>query len=274
MSWPRAGDHAVPGDQPSGGDRVGRGQPDQQPAGRTNQTMPTADEHPDDLGDDAPRRSASARTTPIASSTTSARIGQQQRLGVGARVDDDRLALVQQVLGDGHGRIMSPIAHALSDVDDIAGAHRGALAAVLDQQPPARVDAGRGAGERLARRQVDADLAGRPWRRPRRTTRPAASRPGRRPPATRCRTPTARRAARPSSVGPVGHGRPPSATASEVASGTGSSSAVMPTLSPMPDDRRRPGVGLDPLDQDPGHLPAVRAARRSATSPTPRSRPP
>ena len=54
--------------------------------------------------------------------------------------------------------------------------------------------------------------------------------------------------------------------ASEVASGTGSSSAVMPTLSPMPTTAAGPLGGLDPLDQDAGDLAVAERARRWATS--------
>ena len=111
--------------------------------------------------------------------------------------------------------------------------------AVGDQQPAARVDAGRRAGQRLRPGQVDPDVAadrraGRGVRR-----REPRSPAGRRPPATRRRPPTATRAGRPSSVGPVG--RLARRAASEVASATGQLVGGHADVEPDADDRGRAG---------------------------------
>ena len=76
--------------------------------------------------------------------------------------------------------------------------------------------------------------AGRPSRRPRRTTPPAAAAAGRRRPARR-RTPRGSRRARRAAPRSRSGGRPaPGSSESDVAVGTGSSSAVMPVFSPTP----------------------------------------
>ena len=154
--------------------------------------------------------------------------------------------------------IMSPIDRRRT-CDDVAGADRGLAVA-----GPCRPAAGR-SGRRRSRvpvsaspaGQVDADVAadGRAGRGVRR--RAAASR-GRSPPA--CQASYASHSdasSATSSVGPVGLGA--DSSASEVAVGTGSSSAVMRDVEPDPDDRGRARSASRP---------ARPGSRRPSRSPT------
>ena len=104
---------------------------------------------------------------------------QQQRLDVGAGGDDDVLALVQQLAGDGHGPnhvTERPVAH----VDHVARADRDRRRprSSTTSRPPASTSTARPV-ERVAAGQVDADLAadGRAAPRVRRRAGPRPRRP-------------------------------------------------------------------------------------------------
>ena len=165
----------------------------------------------------------------------------------------------RSLLGDGHGPIMSP---GRSDVDDVARADRGRRR--RRSRPPAgrprrRRWPGRSA---VSPRQVDPDVAAERRAAPRRTP-PAA-------PASAIRRPTRRRTCR-SSAPRNASSRSVRSTsrpsrASEVAVGTGSSSAVVETLMPDADHRRRARSASRPARPGCRRPCGRRPARRWATS--------
>ena len=162
---------------------------------------------------------------------------EDQRLGVGARRDDDALTLVEQVLREGHGA--DPLTRRGRDVHDIAGAD-GDLGPPSrgDHEPAARRDAGRAVPV-----QHVAGWAGRPGRRGRAwcTARRTTPQPGphgrrlRRP--ARRRTPAAGHAAGDQQVGAVDVAA--LLRRSRWRSRRGSSARVSGHVQADPDDRRR-----------------------------------
>ena len=190
------GDHAVPGDQPAGGDRVGRGEPDQE---RPEHEPDDADRHddPDDQRDDVLGRSCVWTNVPMASSTTSARIGSSSALGWVRVLTTMRLALVEQVLGDGHGRIMS-----LDRPDGVSRTCTTSPAPTRCARRPLDTTSRPLGSMPIARpvsvsprREGDADVAADRGARRGVRRRPAGSRPPRRPPARRRTPPRACRGA-------------------------------------------------------------------------------
>src|SRR3954451_21831883 len=101
--------------------------------------------------------------TAMARSTTRARIGSSSALGwvrVSTTMDSPSLSRFLEMATDGSCHRSIP------KVDYITGAHPGGFAALIHEQPAVQVDAGGGAGQHLARGQVDPD--GPPDRRARR----------------------------------------------------------------------------------------------------------
>ena len=160
---PLLGDQAGALDEPAVGERVGRGDPvDHRPdhPPEDHQTGHDPDARCGTMSAPSPSPSR-LRNAATASATTRTSSGHQQHLRVRAGRDDDVLALVEQLLGDGHAPIMSP---GRADVNDVARTHdRGPAARSRTTSRPAASTSTARPGHRLARR------AGRPGRRGRRS---------------------------------------------------------------------------------------------------------
>ena len=182
--------------------------------------------------------------------------GQDQRLHVRARAEHDVLALVEELRGDRHAAIM-PRRRPLSGVRDSLGTHVDDVpgAQVLLPAPPCVRRAGRPRRRRPPRRP------------PRRRARPPDLLAGRgaqlevRRPQVRARAATRRSAPRAPPPGAASSAErstgPPVTIASEVASGTGSSSSVWSQLIPMPTTAAADPSCSIALEQDPAELVVV-----------------